>query len=294
MKLKKRIILSNKQHEVLGYLRDRTTKRILFGGGAGGAKSFIGCYWIITSSLKYAGSRWLIGRSKLKTLKETTLVTFFEVCGMMGLMSNIHYVYNKNEGAITFQNGSRVILKDLFMYPSDMNFDSLGSLEISGAFIDECNQVVEKAVNVVFSRIRYRLEEYDIIPKIFMSCNPAQNWVYSEFYSPWKNGLLSAEKRFVQALAKDNPFISKHYLESLLSLDEASVERLYYGNWEYSNDPRRMVSFRDIHHLFEARDFATLEDMDQKCITADVALRGNDSFCRGCLVWPRLDRPGDN
>jgi hypothetical protein len=65
----------------------------------------------------------------------------------------------------------------LFLYPSDRNFDSLGSLEITFACVDECNMVVEKGVQVLASRIRYKLDEYELTPKILMTCNPAKNWV---------------------------------------------------------------------------------------------------------------------
>ena len=63
------MILTKKQTEALDYLEDSSTNELLFGGGAGGAKSFLGCVWIILSCLKYPCTRWVIGRSKLKALK---------------------------------------------------------------------------------------------------------------------------------------------------------------------------------------------------------------------------------
>ena len=137
------MILTKKQTEALDYLEDKTTKELLFGGGAGGAKSFLGCLWIILSCYKYPNTRWIIGRSKLKALKETTLNTFFEVANILGLEANNHYTYNAQSGVIKVGD-SEVILKDLFHYPSDPNYDSLGSLEITGAFIDvNINKTIE-------------------------------------------------------------------------------------------------------------------------------------------------------
>ena len=122
--------------------------------------------------------------------------------------------------AINFNNGSQILLKDLFLYPSDPNFDSLGSLEITGAFIDECNQIVYKAWQIVTSRIRYKLKEFDLEPKILGSCNPAKNWVYKEFYIKHKKGELKDSRKFIQALPTDNPHLPQSYLDSLLSLDK--------------------------------------------------------------------------
>src|SRR5690606_11053280 len=191
--------LTIKQTLALDALESDHINEVIFGGGAGGAKSFLGCYWLAKMSLKYPGTRWVMGRAILKTLKETTLNSFFEVCRMQGLASGIHYKFNAQSNIISFPNGSEILLKDLFSYPSDPNFDELGSLEITGAFIDECNQVSEKAWNILKSRIRYRLDEYGLTPKILGTCNPAKNWVYSKFYKPSRDGELENSKMFIQS-----------------------------------------------------------------------------------------------
>ncbi len=137
----------------------------------------MGCLWLIEMCQTYKGSRWLMGRSKLKSLKETTLNSFFELTSKLEIGNQ--FTYNAQSNIIKWNNGSEILLKDLFLYPSDPNFDSLGSLEICGAFIDECNQVVHKAWQIVLSRCRYKLNEFDLIPKVLGSCNPAKNWTFS-------------------------------------------------------------------------------------------------------------------
>ena len=146
-----------KQENAVYYLKDNETKELLYGGAAGGGKSALGCLWLIESCQKYPGSRWLMGRAKLKALKETTLNTFFELSSNLGITDQ--FTYNAQANVIYWTNGSEILLKDLFLYPSDPNFDSLGSLEITGAFIDECNQIVYKAWQIVTSRCRYKLNE---------------------------------------------------------------------------------------------------------------------------------------
>ena len=265
--------LTKKQTQALDLLEDKVTKEVLFGGGAGGGKSVIGVYWVIKSCVKYPKTRWLIGRAVLKTLKETTLKTFFEVAAMQGLQANIHYRYNINDSVITFWNGSEILLKDLYAYPRDPNFDELGSLECTGAFIDEANQVTEKAISIVKSRIRYKLEDYNLIPKIALSCNPAKNWVYTRFYKPDRDGTMPEGRAFVHSLVTDNPNISPHYIENLKELPEAQRQRLLFGNWDYDNDPSRLIGFDEIVSLWEER-----ESKDAgKYISADIARLGKDS-----------------
>ena len=171
-----------KQDLAIEYLFDKETKEVLFGGAAGGGKSYIGCSFLLLMALKYPGTRYLMGRSKLDALKKTTLNTFFEVCQEWGLIANKHYNFNGSSNIITFYNKSEIILKDLFLYPSDRNFDSLGSLEITAAFIDEANQITEKAKNIVASRLRYKLDKFNLMPKILLTCNPSKNWCYNEYY----------------------------------------------------------------------------------------------------------------
>ncbi len=261
-----------KQSKAIRYLFDDTTSELLFGGGAGGGKSYIGCAWIILSCIKYKGIRCLIGRSKLDNLKKTTLNTFFEICKEWNLQSGKDFNFNGGSNIITFYNGSQVMLKDLFHYPSDPNYDSLGSLELTYAFIDECNQITQKAKAILSSRLRYKLDEYGLIPKMFMSCNPAKNWVYNEFYLPNKNNELVEYRKFIQSLASDNIHISKHYEEQLQKLDEISKQRLLYGNWEYDDSEDKLIEYNAIMNTFENIDI----DGGEKYISCDVARFGKD------------------
>lgn len=261
-----------KQEYATYYLNDSTTVELLYGGAAGGGKSAFGCLWLISMAQKYPGSRWLMGRSKLKTLKETTLNSFFELSSKLGLHDS--FVYNATSGVIKFDNDSEIILKDLFLYPSDPNFDSLGSLEITGAFIDECNQINYKAWQIVKSRIRYKLNEFNLIPKILGTLNPAKNWTYKEFYLPNKNGVLVPYRKFIQALPTDNPHLPKSYLESLLQLDANSKQRLYFGNWEYDDDPSTLIELDAISDYFNPPN---IQGDNKYLMTIDVARKGKDS-----------------
>jgi len=262
-----------KQENAVYYLKDKTTTELVFGGAAGGAKSSLGCLWLIENSQSYPGTRWLMGRSKLKTLKETTLNTFFEMSTKLGV--NDEWNYNAMTGVIKWTNGSEIILKDLFFYPSDPNFDSLGSLEISGAFIDECNQINFKAWQVVKSRIRYKLTEYDLTPKILGTCNPSKNWVYKYFFRAKKTKDIAPFRKFIQSLPKDNPFLPDSYIESLSQLDDISRERLLNGNWEFDNDKSAIISYNAIMDYWNAKHIVAGPG-DENHLTIDVARKGKD------------------
>ena len=271
--------LSIKQTIALDYLEDNITTEIGYGGGAGGGKSILGCYWQIKKRLKYPDTRGLIGRASLKTLKETTLQSFFLVAKLQGLKNGIHYKYNAQSNIITFHNGSLIYLKDLFLYPSDPNFDELGSLEITDCFIDESAQISKKAKDIIGSRMRYNLEPYDLKPKLLWTSNPSKNWNYSEFYLLHKKNELPKYRKFVQSLVTDNPHIDKNYTENLEKLPEIDKQRLRYGNWEYDNDPARLIEFENISNSF-TNDFI---EGGKRYITADIARFGSDKAV--VILW---------
>lgn len=275
-----------KQENAVYYLKDNITTELLYGGAAGGGKSALGCLWLIENCQTYKGSRWLMGRSKLKTLEETTLNTFFDLCSELGITDQ--YRYNGQKHIIYWNNGSEIVLKDLFQYPSDKNFDSLGSLEITGAFVDECNQIVDKAWQVVKSRIRYKLTEFNLIPKLLGSCNPSKNWVYKKFYIADKNKALPDFRKFIQALPKDNEHLPKSYIDSLLEMDEASKRRLHDGDWEYDDDKSTLISYGAIMDYWNG---SHIEEGKDLFLTIDVARKGRDkSIFRVWKGWVVIKR----
>ena len=269
------------QQQALKYLFDNQTNDLLFGGAAGGGKSYIGCSWLILLCLKYPATRYLMGRSKLDNLKKTTLNTFFEVCQQWNIISGKHFTFNASSNIIKFYNDSEIMLKDLFHYPADPNYDALGSLEITGAFIDEANQITEKAKNIVNSRIRYKLDKYNLIPKLLLTCNPSKNWTYTQYYRPSKEGTIEHHKKFIQSLVDDNPYISIHYKGQLDKLDEISKQRLLHGNWEYDANDDNLINYNSILNLFTQRGVE-----GDKYITCDVARFGTDKTV--IMYWEGL------
>ena len=277
------INLTKKQTIAWNYLMDNETKEVLFGSGAGSGKSFLGCLWVTTMCLKYDGVRYLIGRAVLTQLRLTTLRTLLETFKVMGLSSEKHYTYNQQTNIISFYNGSEIILKDMASSPSDPQFDSLGSLEITGGFLDEMTQISQMAYHIIKSRIRYKLNEYNLTGKLFMSCNPHQGYLKKEYYIPFKEGKLEQNKKFVMATALDNPHLPEQYIETLYNLPTQQRERLLMGNWDY---------LESIDSLF---DFDTITSsiykfppnpQDKKWLTLDVARFGSDRSV--AMIWVGL------
>ncbi len=229
--------LSQKQSRAWWLLEDNKTTEIMYGGAAGGGKSLLGAIWHIHRRTSYPGTRGLIGRSKLKSLKESTLVTLFDALSKMGYASGVDFKYNQQDNIITWSNGSKTIFKDLFAYPSDPDFQSLGSTEFTDVFIDEATEVTLKAFDIVKSRIRYKLGENGLIPKIYITGNPQPGWVKDRFVSDLEGNPIELRdnQAYIQATIFDNPdptFVElyRKQLEDLGS--EYDRARLLHGDWD--------------------------------------------------------------
>jgi hypothetical protein len=265
---------TTKQFKALEYLWDNSTTEILYGGSVSSGKSRLACYWLILSCLKYPGTRYLLGRARLLNLKRTTLKTFLDISREWGIEHL--YDFNRQDNVIKFNNGSEIILMDLFQYPSDEEFVKLGSLEITAAVIDEGGEVSEKAYRILKTRLRYKLKEYGLVPKLFICSNPSKNWLYNIFYKPFKDNELPDYRRFIQALPSDNQYNSKEYLKSLTpeNLGSNIYQMLVLGDWDYANTDYDLFEHNSLVNSFYHQ---SPKQSLQRYITIDPASMGKDS-----------------
>ncbi len=275
-----------KQEQALGYLTDDHTTDVTYGGAARGGKSVLGCKWIINECLSKPSSRWLVAREEMTKLRDTTMDTFFKELSGMGMDPKEDFRFNGSSFTLDFYNGSKVFFREIKYVPRDPEFDRLGSYDLTGAFLDEAQQIHIKAVNVLRGRFSELTgedpdtgEKWETIPKMFFSCNPSKTWVYKDFFKPNRDGTLIEWRKFVQALPTDNPHNSKAYLTNMLKSDARTVQRLYYGNWDYDDDPACLIDWDSI------QDFFTNKHVTGKIryLTADIALQGSDRFI--IAIW---------
>lgn len=270
------LVLSEKQIRALEILTDQETAELLFGGAAGGAKSWLGCEWLLWSCLAYPKTRWFIGRHHLSEIRETTMETFKRVCAKHKIPSS-WWRYSDGVVKVTFSNGSVIKGVELMQKPGDLEFERFGSSEYTGGWIEEGGGVAAKAYEIARTRINRILNDfYGLKGKLLITGNPARNWMYSGFYLPDKKGVLAPDKKFLQSLIGDNPFKESGYEEILQSLTGASRQRLLLGNWDFIDDVLQLIDSEAIQDLF-TNDFVK-PDTTQKSIIIDVAMEGGDSL----------------
>ncbi len=92
---------------------------------------------------------------------------------------------------------------------------------------------------------------------------------------PAKEGTLRKTRRFVKSLPTDNPHLEKPYLDNLLQADPITVQRLYFGNFEYDDDPATMCDYDAISDLFHNEH---IPEVGMPTCSADIAGKGRDRF----------------
>lgn len=262
--------LAQKQSNAFHFLTDQQTTEILYGGGAGGGKSMLGCFWHIYQRTKFPETRGLIGRKELKAIKESTLITYLKVAKMLGYRAGIDFKFNQQDMVITWRNGSRTIFKEMKLEPSDPNYESLGSTEFTDVFIDEAGECPEKGIEIANSRIRWMLTDYcpcgtlkgetkeykkqghgersfwvcgncaketsGLAPKLLLTCNPNINWIKHR-YIKTRGGeyiKLQSYQKYIRATVDDNmdESFKAVYKEALNKLNPYDRARLLFGDWD--------------------------------------------------------------
>ena len=272
---------SPKQHEAYQKLNDTETKEVLYGGAAGGGKSWLGCEWLVINCLRYPNTKWFIGREELKRLRSSTLQTLLKVRKFHGIAQDF-WRYQGQDNFIEFPNGSRIDLLDLQFKPSDTMYERFGSLEYTGGWIEEGGEINFGAYDVLKTRIgRWYNTEYNLLPKLLITCNPKRNWMYDEFIQPFRLGTLKHTQAFIEAYVTDNPYIDKEYIENLRNIrDESKRERLLHGNWDYDNDPTRIYNDDGLDNLVTNTHIVP---ESKGYISCDVARFGSDKTV--IMVW---------
>ena len=254
-------------------------------------KSWWLCEKQLIQAYQYPGIKSFIGREELKRLMASTYLTFTKVAQYHKIPKD-DWKLNGQYNYIEFRNGSRIDLLDLKLLPSDPLYERFGSLEYTNGDIEEAGEVNFMAFDVLKSRVgRHRNDEFKLLPKVGLTCNPSKNFLYSLFYKPFKENRLPEQYAFIQALYQDNPYTQEIYGQQLSEItDKSTKERLMFGNWEYDDDPATLIEYDAVIDLFSNPPI----ESDDKYITADIARFGQDKtvigFWRGMNLYKILVR----
>ncbi len=192
---------------------DDSVEQLFYGGAAGGGKTRLGCDWQIYRRLMYPGTRGLIGRKQFTDLMTTTWKTFQERWDEVWQYNDMGITWRKGgENEIFWSNGSETLLKALTHGQSggsgEKNKHNFGSMELTDVFIDESPEIEEEIVDLVESRIRYKLDLVPGgVPKMLLCGNPDQGWSKKRFIKSTQGVpvVLRPYQKVIRSKLSDNP-----------------------------------------------------------------------------------------
>lgn len=275
-----------------------TAFETLFGGAAGGGKSYGQLLDALLDALQYPGFKQIIFRRTFPDLERSL------VRGSLGLYPRGVAEYNASKHSWRFANGSIIDFgyigqeKDVYQYQS---------AEYDGIRFDELTHFTETMYTYMISRCRgaNRYPKY-----IKSSTNPGgigHSWVKARFIDigePNKiheitldNGKKSTVI-FIPSLVQDNVFMAEadlEYVDRLLLLPEKEKKALLYGDWDIFDGQYFSEFRRDIHVVepFEIpktwRRFRTRDYGLDMCAVLWIALDWNmNAYAYKELYEPNL------
>lgn len=280
------INLLPKQTEAWEAWENPEITEIGYGGAAGGGKTRLGWYLLISICEAYPGAKCVVGRKELKTLRTTTLVELWIIFAEMGYQRGVDYTFNAIDNIIKFTNGSEVMLLDTAYSPQDPEYTRFGSLPVTMAWIDESNETPDKAISILKTRVgranifKIKGKEVHVKGLWFETFNPNKGRVYREYYKLWKEGKLPKYRVFIRALPGDNFHLPKAYIENLERADKVTRERLLKGNFDFDADPQKIMDYQSITDLPYNALLPHASDK-LKFLICDVARFGGDKIVLG-------------
>ncbi len=209
---------------------DATESEVLFGGAAGGGKSYGQVVDALLFALKYPGSKQLILRRSFAELDKSLIRT------SLSLYPRGIYSFNSSTHTGRFTNGSII---DFGYCAAENDVYQYQSAEYDVIRFDELTHFTESQYVYLISRVRGA----NSYPKqVKSSTNPGgigHGWVKARFVDPSPAGKSfigddGMNRIFIPALLDDNSFLSRgdpKYRERLLALPDRERKALLYGDW---------------------------------------------------------------
>jgi hypothetical protein len=283
-----KIKLNPKQAEALEYLDDESTKIVLYGGAAGGGKTFLSAYFTIKKSIEAKKSNnKIVILVCAKTIKHLTQVYYSELKKVLSLIE--HKMGHKLNARLDVMSGRVVIeelpnvdiiLKEVTYTPSDPDYNYLGGYNADYIIIEEAQHIPDKGYYTLLARLRGSTTNN----KMLLTCNPGNCYLKSIFYDKWLENTLPEDTKFVQAKMEDNKaFLNKTYIANYNHADEETKRRLLYGDWDYSSNQESLFDNEWVSNTFKTdHNKATAKFY----LSIDIASSGKDKSV--WVVWNGL------
>ena len=229
---------------------DAKESEVLFGGAAGGGKSFGQIVDALLFALRYPGSKQLVLRRTFAELDKSL------IRATLALYPKKIFSFNSSSHLGKFKNGSCI---DFGYCAAENDVYQYQSAEYDVIRFDELTHFTEAQYIYLISRVRGA----NGFPKqIKSSTNPGgvgHSWVKERFVDPSEPsvgfvGEDGMSRIFIPALLDDNAFLTNgdpEYKRRLLALPEREKRALLFGDWNIF-EGQYFTEFQAKEHVIQA------------------------------------------
>jgi hypothetical protein len=237
-------------------------------GGLGSGKTLAACQEYKQLGLEYPGSRWIIGRKLLPSLKDSIWRDFLAV-----LPPEIVSSYNKASMNIVLKNGSEFWGRPLY------DPEIFKSYQIAGFLIEEANEIDEEIYTRLKDRLRQKLPDGTrprYTSTILLNPTEDDHWIPQLFVEK----KLPNHELFVSTTYDNEKNLPPEYIEELKTIySEEMQRRLIYGQFG------RVHKGRPVYNSFAAEQHMKPVAFDPKL----PLIRGWDfGFNHPACVWLQM------
>jgi len=160
----------------------------------------------------------------------------------------------------------------------DPELNNIRGLELTGALIEEANQIHVKYFHLLKTRIG-RWNNHKCIQFIIINLNPSVGWVKDMFYDNWVNDALPERYYFEEFEVRDNDSLLEEYVQGLEDLPEEEYKRFVSNRWDYSDIPNQLIKYEWYKQCI--LDEYEIKPGDRAILAGDPAWEGKDSTVLG-------------
>ena len=196
---------------------------VLYSGCFGGGKSVAICEKLVSRAC-IPGTREILLRKTFNSLRKSTLKTLIEGGGTMPpTLPKGSYSHNKSEAEINIHGGGQILYMGLDDY------DRLGSINATGAGIDEAIETSEGDWNMIRGRIRLPVD--GVVNQIYAATNPGPPTHYLAKKFGFTEDGAEGEHFAIPTKATDNKYLPEKYIEDLRKMEGVAYRRYFLGEW---------------------------------------------------------------